>query len=69
MQYTIVFSASKAQKPGEAGGVLLGLGVGPRSGQYHDDWFVFVCVCVCVCVRACVFVCVCVYVRARAARV
>ena len=29
----IVFSASKAQKSGEAGGVRPGLGVGPRSGQ------------------------------------
>ena len=33
LQYIIVFSASKAQRPGEAGGVRPGLGVGPRSGQ------------------------------------
>ena len=34
LQYIIVFSASKAQKPGKAGGVRPGLGVGPRSGQF-----------------------------------
>ena len=33
LQYIIVFYASKAQKPGEAGGVRQGLGVGPCSGQ------------------------------------
>ena len=32
LQY-IVFSASKAQKPGEAGGVRLGPGVGQHSGH------------------------------------
>ena len=33
LQYIIVFSASKAQKQGEAGRVWLGLGVGQHSGQ------------------------------------
>ena len=33
MQYVIVFSASKAQKPDEAGGVWKGLRVGQRIGQ------------------------------------
>ena len=33
LQYIVVFPASKAQKPGEAGGVRLGLGVRQHSGQ------------------------------------
>ena len=33
LQYVIVFSASKAQKPCEASGVLQGPCIGPHSGQ------------------------------------
>ena len=36
LQYIIVFSASKDQKPGEACGVLQGLGVGPGAAQWSN---------------------------------